>query len=148
MQFKGLEISPFRGQKTTARDAEKWCRLSLDMPRMTRNAVTVEARRARCSTSELCRAIITDWIEHHGVPMTEALYMEELERSKYFMTCHDDGEYNEFWRGYYLGLHRAHDGVSFGTQEEHLARYADEFAFGEGYRTGLLCYRTGLRWEG
>lgn len=143
MEYKDLIITPFKGQKATARDAEKWCRMSVDMPRIIRTAIAGEARKARCSASELCRAIITDWLERNGSPMSEAVYKEELDKAKYFMKCDTDN--SDFWRGYAFGLHRGHDDGF--DEDKHEARLADEFALGDGYRTGILCFQTGLKWE-
>ena len=76
--------------------------------------------------------------------MNTKTYELELARAKYFQNCDYEGR-AEFWMGYFLGLHRAHDGVCF--QCAHDVLMADAGQKGVGYRAGLEAYRTGMPYK-
>ena len=75
--------------------------------------------------------------------MDTKTYELDLTRAKYFQKC--DEERSEFWMGYILGLHRAHDGASF--QCAHDALMADAGQKGDGYRRGIKAYWCGVPYQ-
>ena len=72
--------------------------------------------------------------------MNTKTYELELARAKYFQNC-DKGR-SDFWMGYFLGLHRAHDGGEF--QCAHVVLMADAGQKGVGYRRGIEAYWRGI----
>ena len=71
--------------------------------------------------------------------MDTKTYETDLTRAKYFQRC--DEEHSDFWMGYILGLHRAHDGEGF--QCAHDVLMADAGQKGIGYRRGIEAYWHG-----
>ena len=76
--------------------------------------------------------------------MDTKTYELELARAKYFQKCDYEGR-GDFWMGYFLGLHRAHDGASF--QCAHDALMADAGQKGDGYRRGIKAYWCGMPYK-
>ena len=72
--------------------------------------------------------------------MDTKTYETDLARAKYFQKC--DEERADFWMGYILGLHRAHDGEAF--QCAHDVLMADAGQKGAGYRRGIEAYWRGV----
>ena len=111
--------------------------------------VGIEARRAGTSIGELIRAVMAAWLDRdydsdggNGLMDTKK-YELELARAKYFQRC--DEERSDFWMGYFLGLHRAHDGACF--QCAHDVLMADAGQRGAGYRAGIEAYRCGVPYK-
>lgn len=75
--------------------------------------------------------------------MNTKTYELDLARAKYFQKC--DNERSDFWMGYFLGLHRAHDGGEF--QCAHDVLMADAGQKGIGYRAGIEAYRLGVPYK-
>ena len=75
--------------------------------------------------------------------MDTKTYELELARAKYFQRC--DEERSSFCMGFFLGLHRAHDGVS--CQCAHVVLMADAGQKGVGYRAGIEAYRRGMPYK-
>ena len=75
--------------------------------------------------------------------MDTKTYETDLTRAKYFQKC--DGGRCDFWMGYILGLHRAHEGEGF--QCAHDVLMADAGQKGDGYRRGIKAYWCGVPYQ-
>ena len=112
--------------------------------------VGIEARRAGTSIGELIRAVMAAWLDRDDDSDGGAGFMDtktyelELARAKYFQKCDYEGR-ADFWMGYFLGLHRAHDGACF--QCAHDVLMADAGQKGAGYRAGIDAYRLGVPYK-
>lgn len=140
--FNSLTITPHAGRKQTRRSGA-WQRLSVDIPSHLSEALALLASEAGCSAAEIARALIRNFLEKNGEEMDENLYKNELERAKFFQKC--DEKKADFWRGYWLGLHRGHD-EGF-DEDKHNARFESDGLFGEGYREGISCYKIGIAFK-
>ena len=143
MMYKGIGVrtlSELRDPRGSCAGKNRVVR----MPDELWELIGLEARRAATSTSELIRAVMSEWVAREldaggcGL-MDENAYMTDLSRAKYFQRA--DEKNSPYWMGYILGLHRAHDGENF--QVAHEALMSSDEPIGIGYRAGIYAYRSG-----